>query len=230
LPIAGDIVPFSGANKDGFTLENDLPPTTNPDDVASMIRGAEADPHIIGVLVRIDSPGGTPVASEIMANTFKRTPLLVVALIREVGASGGYLAASGADTIIASPFSDVGGIGVTLSYLDNTEQNAKEGLRFVSLASAPYKDYGDPNKPLTSAERAIVERDLKLYHEQFVKIVSENRKLTIEQVNELADGSTLPGALALESGLIDALGDQETARMWFAERLEITPNEVVFCE
>jgi protease-4 len=230
IPITGDIIPYAGANKDGTTYDTDLPPTINPDDTLATLRLAESEPNILGVLARIDSGGGSPVASEVLANGFKNSSLPVVALIREIGASGAYMLATGAGTIIASPFSDVGSIGVTLSYLENTAKNTQEGLQYISLASAKFKDYGNPDKPLTSAERDLIERDLKIYHEQFVKEVAENRNLPIEQIAELADGSSMPGSLALENNLIDALGDQETARAWFAEQLEISPEEVIFCE
>ena len=228
IPITGDIVPYAGPELD--ESGNELPLSTNPDDTLAILRSAENDPNVLGVLARIDSSGGTPVASEIIANGFKNSSLPVVALIREIGTSGGYLIATGAKTIIASSFSDVGSIGVTLSYLENTAKNTKEGLQYISLTSAKFKDYGNPDKPLTSAERDLIERDLKIYHEQFVKEVAENRNLPIEQVAKLADGSSMAGSLALENKLIDALGDQETARAWFAEQLEISPEEVVFCE
>jgi len=228
VPIVGNIIPYAGADQDGSG--NELPPSTNADDALAMLRMAEDDPNILGVLVRVDSSGGSPVASEIIANGFKNSSLPVAALIREIGTSGAYLVATGAKTIISSHFSDIGSIGMTMSYLDNTAKNIKDGLQYVSLASARFKDYGDPDKPLTQAERALIERDLKIYHEQFVKEVAENRNLPVEQVAKLADGSSMPGSLALKDGLIDALGDQETARNWFAEKLEISPKEVIFCE
>lgn len=228
IPITGDIIPYAGADQDGSG--NELPPSTNPDDALATLHWAENDPNVLGVLARIDSSGGTPVASEVIANGFKNSSLPVIALIRETGTSGAYLLATGANTIIASPFSDVGSIGITMSYLENTVKNTKEGLQYISLASAKFKDYGNPDKPLTSAERDLIERDLKIYHEQFVKEVAENRNLTIEQVAKLADGSSMPGTLALENKLVDALGDQETARAWLAEQLKIKPEEVVFCE
>jgi protease IV len=228
VPIIGNIIPYAGADQDGSGSE--LPPSTNPDDVLNTIHTAEADPNIRGILVRIDSGGGSPVASEIIADGLKRSSLPVVSLIRERGTSGAYWVATGAKTIIASPSSDVGSIGVTMSYLDSTIKNTKEGLQFVSLASAKFKDSGSPEKPFTSVERILFERDLKIYHEQFVKAVAENRKLPIEQIAKLADGSSMPGLLALQSNLIDALGDQETARQWFATQLKIPAGEVEFCE
>lgn len=224
VPIVGDIYTDEPTSDGGESLA-----VANADDVVAMLRAAEYDPHIEGVLVRIDSLGGAPAASELIANALKRSLLPVAAVIREYGTSGAYLAATGADVIFASPFSDVGGIGISMSYLENWEKNAWEGSRFVSLVSAPFKDYGNPDKPLTYAERALLERDLELYHDHFVKEVAENRSLPAEKVAKLADGSSLPGALALENGLIDALGDQETARGWFAERLEKPLEEVTFC-
>ena len=66
--------------------------------------------------------------------------------------------------------------------------------------------------------------------EQLVKVVAENRKLPLDDVAKLADGSSMPGTLALESKLIDALGDQETARSWFAKQLGLSLAEVRYCE
>src|SRR3990167_8909236 len=199
IPITGDIVPYAGAYEDGSG--NEMPPSTNPDDTLATLRWAESDPNVFGVFVRIDSSGGSPVASEIIANGFKNSSLPVVALIREMGTSGAYLLATGAETIIASPLSDVGGIGISMSYLENSAQNTKEGLQYISLASAKFKDYGSPDKPLTLDERNLLERDLKIWHEQFVKEVAENRNLPVEQVAKLADGSSIPGSLALENNL-----------------------------
>jgi protease-4 len=200
------------------------------DQTIKAFKDVERNPDIKGLLLRIDSPGGTPVASEMIANSLKRLNIPTVALIREIGTSGGYLAATGADTIIASPFSELGSIGVTMSYLENWQKNQSEGLNFVELSSGPFKDYGSPDKPLTPQERSLLERDLKIYHAQFVKEVAENRDLPIEHVAKLADGSSMPGVLALENKLIDELGDQEEARSWFADKLGMPVEEVIFCE
>ena len=228
IPIMGDIIPYAGADQNGSWSE--MPPSTNADDVLATLYKAENETNILGIFVRIDSSGGSAVASEIISNGFKRSLLPVATFIREGANSGAYLAATGANTIIASSFSEIGSIGVNMSYLDKTAKNAKDGLQYIQLTSARFKDYGDPDKPLTFAERSLLERDLKIYHDHFVKIVSENRNLPIEQVAKLADGSSMPGSLALKNGLIDFLGDQETARDWFAEKLEISPKEVIFCE
>ena len=230
VPIAGDITTFTNTERDPADPQADAYPIANVDDVLYQLRLAESDPYVEGILVIIDSLGGTPVASEILADAIKASSLPVAALIREYGISGGYLAATGADTIFASPLSDVGSIGITMSYVENVEQNTKEGLRYVQLSSAPFKDYGDPNKPLTAAERALFERDLKIYHDEFVRQVAENRNMPVEKVEKLADGSSMPGALALERGLIDTLGNQDSTRAWFAKQLDLTVPDITFCE
>lgn len=230
IPILGDIIPYRGANMDGLTYIENMPPSVNLEDSLWAINDAETNPNITGILLRIDSSGGTPVTSQAIANTLKLSKLPVAALITEVGASGAYLIATGADTIIASPFSDVGSIGVSMSYLDNSVQNKDNGLAFVSLSSGKFKDAGITDKPLTEEERALFERDLKIYHDEFVKEVAKNRNLSVEDVQKLADGSTQPGTLALENKLIDSLGDIETARNWFGEETQTDTSEVVFCD
>ncbi len=230
LPVFGDIISYPGAEKDGMTTAVDLPPTVNPDGVESFLQAAEGDENILGVLAEIDSTGGSGSAGMAIANRIKRSSLPVAVTVRESAASAGYMIATGADTIIASPFSDIGSIGVTMSYLDATEQNANSGLAFVSLASGKFKDSGAPDKPLTAEERALFERDLTVWHDAFVQLVSENRSIPLEDVAKLADGSSMAASLALESKLIDSLGDKETARAWFAEQLKMSTEEVVFCQ
>lgn len=219
IPITGDILP-------GAQTEE----SAGADDVLASLRKAESDPELIGILLRIDSSGGAPASSEAIAEALKASRLPSMAYIREMGTSGAYLVATGADQIYASEFSDVGGIGVTMSYVQNVRQNAKDGLDFVSLASAPYKDYMNPNMPLTREERAILERDLSIYHDVFVRQVAENRSLPVENIRQLADGASMPGSLALESKLVDALGGQGDTRAWFAEQAGIKLEDVVFCE
>ena len=226
VPVVGEITTFATATEDENGL---IPLVTSMSDTLTLLDEAEYDPNIRGILMLIDSPGGSPTASMLVANELKNSSMPVASYILDVGVSGGYLIATGADTIIASPFADVGSIGVTMSYLDNTEQNANDGLKYVSLSTGKFKDSGDPNKPLTAEERALFERDLQISHDEFVKEVSENRNIPIEDVAKLADGSSMAGSLALENKLIDALGDKETARAWFANELGLQPEEVVFC-
>lgn len=203
--------------------------STNMTDTVALLEKAESELGILGVMALIDSPGGTPTAAEMITNELKKSIMPNAAYIADSGTSGGYLIASGADTIIASPFADVGSIGVTMSYLGYSKQNAEEGIEYISLSSGKFKDYGAPDKPLTDEERALLERDLAIWHDEFVRQVAANRDLSVEDVKKLADGSSMPAKLALEAKLIDAVGDKDVARNWFAKELNLSPEEVVFC-
>jgi signal peptide peptidase SppA len=229
VPVQGTIVPYDSFWSEGGESGTETVNTTG-DSIAQYIRAAEADRNIAGVLLKVDSFGGAASPAETAMNAIERTPLPTVAYIREAGASAAYLVSSAADHIVASPFAAVGSIGVTYSYVDQVEKNRKEGLHFVQLSSGPYKDTGDPNKPLSEDEVALYERDLSILHTLFVDLVAKNRGLDPVQVAAIADGSTMPGALALENGLVDAVGDEEAAKQWFAQQLNLAPQDIVLCE
>ncbi|MEA2701924.1 MAG: protease [Candidatus Parcubacteria bacterium] len=222
--VEGDIVSFAS--------ENERPQYTMAigDDVVGFISRAEADWGIEGVLVQIDSYGGIMSAASEVTDRIQALTIPNAAYIREAGASAAYLIASGADTIVTTPFADVGSIGVTMSYVEQTRQNEDTGLDFVPLSSGKYKDYGNPNRELTDEERSLFERDLEMFHKAFVSRIAANRNLSVEEVSALADGSSVPGELALEKKLVDAVGNKETVRTWFAEQLDIPVEEVIFCE
>ena len=226
IPVTGDVTTFTG-EFDEFGNEY---LTARMSDILVSIENAEIDPEIDGILTIIDSAGGSAAAGEAIAAELKKSEMPVAAYIYDVGASAAYLVATGADTIIASPFSDVGSIGVTMSYLDRSGQNKEQGIEFVPLTSAKFKDYGSPDKPLTAEERKLMERDLAVWHDEFVEQVATNRNLPVGDVAKLADGSTLPGKLALEKKLIDQIGNKEAVRWWFAGKLNMPIDGVVFCQ
>ena len=222
LPIEGVILPFAGY--DDYSL------VTTPGMVRSFIDDMTEDEFVQAVVFEINSPGGTPVASEQISEMIQDLTIPNVGLIGDLGASGGYMIAAAADTVIASPMSDVGSIGVTMSYVENSKQNEEEGLTFVELSSGKFKDAGNPNKPLSEEERALFESDLDLVHKQFVSKVALMRNLPVEKIEALADGSTMPGVRALEAGLVDALGGRALAKRHLADKLGLTEDEIVFCE
>jgi len=225
LPVEGEVHGYGIVTDD---YGNEMT-STNMKDAVSFLEQAEYEPGIYGVLALINSTGGSGAAAEQIATELKKSAMPNAAYIVDSGASAAYLIASAADTVIASPFADVGSIGVTMSYLDYSAQNEASGIEYVSLSSAIFKNYGDPDKPLTEEERSLLERDLSVWHDELVAQVAENRGLPIETVSRLADGSSMPGKLALEAELVDAVGDREVARAWFAEKLGMSAEEVVFC-
>lgn len=221
VPIHGSIAGYETAEEAYVT------PAAMRQTLAQAVR----EPGIYGVLLDIDSPGGTPAASEAIRETIVEASevLSILAHIGDYGTSGAYLAALGADAIQASPYADVGGIGITMSYLSYAEQNEQSGASFESLSTAPLKDYGNPDKPLTEAERERILSDLQVMHDTFVATVAAERGISLEEARTLADGASLPGARALEAKLVDGVGGRAQARAWFARDLGIPEEEVIFC-
>ncbi len=192
---------------------------TSADDIEYYIDKAQASDNVKAILLEIDSFGGSPVAGEEMMKAVKDSKKPVVALIRSQGLSAAYLAASGAKTIFASNFSDVGSIGVTMSYLQNAEKNQKDGMTYVSLSAGKYKDIGNPDKAITEEEKQLLMRDVNITYDYFVNLVAKNRNLSISKVKALADGSSMMGASALKNGLIDKIGILPDAKKYLAEQI-----------
>jgi protease-4 len=199
----GSLVYYS--NEGGNDASNTLDQTAS-EDVRQQIEAADADSSIKAILLQIDSPGGDPVAGEDIATALKRATKPTVALIADEGDSGAYWAATGAQTIFASANSSVGDIGVTGSYLDETKQDEQNGLTFIPLTAGKYKDMGNPDAPLTPAEKAMDLRDLNVMMQNFINTVAENRNLSVASVTAIANGSSLLGKTALKDGLIDKIG------------------------
>jgi protease-4 len=181
--------------------------------IVDALDNAAADPAIKAVIVDIDSAGGSGTAAHEVTDALRRLGKPSIALIHDMGLSAGYLVASGADSIIANKTSTIGSIGVTLSYISDFEKSKNEGLEYVQLSSAPFKDMLAPSKILTDEERALAEQVLAILHSEFVSTVARFRDLPEEQVSEIADGSPMVGSDALASGLIDGLGGIAEVKM-----------------
>ena len=222
LPIEGTILPFHGLV--GYEL------VVTPEMIESFMNGVEEEKNIDAVLIEINSPGGTPVASERIAERFRSSSLPVVGLVGDVAASGGYMVAAATDYLIASPMSDVGSIGVTMSYVEESKKNEEEGLTYVQLTTGKFKDIGNPNRPITDEERELLQADLDIIHNQFVNIVAKYRELEVSEVEALADGSSMPGLRAVEAGLVDSLGGRAEAKAVFADILKMEVDDIYFCE
>jgi protease-4 len=220
--VQGELVSFGFADEYEYTV-------TVGDELIDFLDRAEADWGIEGILLQVDSYGGSPSASFEVANRIAELELPVAAYIREAGTSAAYLIASAADTVIASPMADVGGIGITMSYLSYAQQNEDSGIEYVRLSSGEFKDAGSEDRPLSEEERAIFQRDLDLFHTQFVNRVAAHRSMTPEAVDALADGSSMAADLAVGAGLIDDVGGKAAVREWFASQLERDVEDIVLC-
>lgn len=189
--------------------DNSCDTITSSEEVVSKLKDATGNPDIKAVVLEIDSGGGSPVGAEEIAAAVKALGKPSIAWVRGSAYSAAYWIASAADTIIASNNSDIGSIGVTMSYVDNAKQNIKDGLTYNQLTTGKYKDTGTSDRILTADERSLIQRDLDIMLENFIQAIATNRHISVEKVTALADGSTMLGRMALRNGLIDQLGTQE---------------------
>ncbi len=215
IEIRGEIVPYFLYDSDGNKPDDSKGyDAVSSEEVVACIDNIQNDDDMRGVIVEIDSGGGSPFASEEIMKAIKRLNKPTVAVIRERATSGGYLIASATDKIFASDFSDIGGIGVTMSYLDYSQQNEEKGITYQQISSGKFKDTGDPDKSLNEEEWELLMRDTEIMHAMITANVAVNRDLEIEKVIKLADGSSMLGEMAQENGLIDEIGDWNSARSW----------------
>ncbi|MBS3112261.1 signal peptide peptidase SppA [Candidatus Woesearchaeota archaeon] len=185
------------------------------------------DSTIKGVIIQINSPGGTVVASQEIANAVKNIGKPSIALIREVGASGGYWVASAADEIVASEVSITGSIGVISSYLEFSDLFEKYGVSYERLVAGERKDLGVPYRKLSVNEKVVLQNKINLIHEYFIKEVAKNRKMDLEKVKNYANGEFYLGSEALKIGLIDKIGDREIALNLMKEKIGADKIQIV---
>lgn len=202
----------------------DADDVTSAEGIVYSLERAQSLPNIKAIVLDIDSYGGYPVAAEEIADTLKDVVTKpTIAVIRGAGTSAAYWVASASDIIFASTLSDVGSIGVTQSYVGQSSSVQSDGKTYYQLSTGKFKDAGDPDKPLTTEERTLFERDLQIMHNTFVKAVAENRKLALEDVATLADGSSMLGEMALEKGLIDRIGTLRDAEDYLRTEVGVEP-------
>jgi len=219
--VYGEIVGYAEEYLEDYTY-------TTSDEVLSYLDSINQNSDIQAIIVQINSGGGDGFAGEEIRDALRRSEKLVIALVRGVCASAAYELAIGADKIYARETSDIGSIGVTMSYLDYSQQNKEEGLIFRQLSAGEFKDAGRPDKKLTEEERALFMRDINKIQEIFIETVAEYRNMDIETVREYADGSTMLGIDAKEVGLIDEIGDLEDVKQYLRDEFSIEPILCVY--
>ena len=205
LPIKGIIV--SDDEITGIFGEEN----TVSSDVLERLDSIEKDGSIKSVVLEINSPGGTVVASKEIAERIKKLNKPVVAWIREYGASGAYWIASSSDYIVADELSVTGSIGVIGSYLEFSRLFEKYGVGYERMVAGDYKDTGTQYKKLAKNERELLQKKLDLIHKRFKDDVSVNRNISSEKMDDIANGIFYLGYEAYDLGLVDKLGNKEDA-------------------
>lgn len=180
-------------------------------EVLENIRRFRDDASVKGFVIAINSPGGEVGPSQSIYREIKRLrdsdrrPVIVA--INSVGASGGYYIALGADSIYANPGSITGSIGVIMEMPNVEGLMQKVGVQMQVVKSAEHKDIGSPFREMSPADREVLGAMVQDVYSQFVEVVSAERKQSREKLAPLVDGRVLSGRQAMQSGLIDRLGN-----------------------
>lgn len=193
---------------------------TDSRDRDEMFEKIAADDAVRAVILRINSPGGTTAGAEALYASLravaKEKP--VVAVLSEVAASGGYVAAIGTDHIVARGNTLTGSIGVIMEYPDLTRVMERIGVAMETVRSSPLKAEPSPFRETSPAARAVDEALVTESYGWFRGLVAERRGLEGAALDAVANGQVFTGRLALENGLVDELGGEPEALAWLESR------------
>jgi protease-4 len=180
-------------------------------DIIPLVRQAAADSEVKAILLRIDSPGGSVVASDEIYHALKGCSKPIVVSMGELDASGGFYISMAAQYLVANPNTLTGSIGVISEFPEASQLMKNLGVTVAVIKSGAVKDMGSMYRPMTDDEKAIWQQVIDETYASFVKIVADGRHLSLDQVYALADGRVFTGRQALALGLVDALGYEEDA-------------------
>ena len=188
-----------------------------------LLKKVEESDKVKGVIIRIDSPGGTTAGSEAIYEAVRKISKgkPVVAVMDTVAASGGYITALAADRIVARGNTITGSIGVIFSFPEVSKLLDTIGVKMEELKSGDMKAEPSPYKPVTEKTRAVSMEMVRDGFNWFTGLVAERRNLPLPRVIELSDGRVYTGRQALDVKLIDELGGEEIAVAWLETEKKI---------
>ena len=203
---------------------------TSAEDVIEDLRDFREDSTIKAIVLRIDSPGGSVAPSQEIHDAVKKAVDIkpVVVSMGSLAASGGYYIAVAGQQIVANPGTMTGSIGVIMEFANYEELLKKIGWQNIVVKSGRFKDIGSPNRPMTDADRQLLQTMIDDVQSQFVTAVAQGRNLSLEKVREVADGRVMTGQQALKAGLVDKLGGLDTAIDLAAELAGVVDPKVVY--
>lgn len=184
------------------------------DGISKAIRDARRDSTIKAIVLRVNSPGGSALASEVIWREMvlaKQVKPVIVSM-GDVAASGGYYISAPADTILADPTTITGSIGVFGMYFSLKEgMNKKLGINVETVTTNNHSDFGSLYRPLTAEERAVAQLGVEDIYQSFIGHVSEGRNIPVTKVDEIGQGRVWSGANAINIKLIDQFGGLKAA-------------------
>jgi len=207
-------------------------PAVGSETLIDSIRKVRNDSRVKAIILRIDSPGGSAVASDViwrelmLARSDKAGKPLVVSM-SDLAASGGYYIAVAAPTIVAEPGTLTGSIGIYGGKLVTGGTYGKLGMTIESVSKGRYAELNSPVRPFNEDERAKIEQQLRAFYDLFLKRVAESRRMTPERVDQVGQGRVWTGRQAKEIGLVDELGGLDRAVALAKQRARIAPDAEV---
>lgn len=223
------VVTIEGEIKDG----GDGPGMTGERDAVQRIRAVRESPDYAALVVRIDSPGGSPVASELIRRELelvKKAGKPVVASFGDYAASGGYWVALGADTIVTDPMSITGSIGVFGMMPTFEKAIDRLSLGTGGVSTSPLADAMNPLKSVTPEYGKMMELSVARIYRDFISLVAKGRKMDEQKVAALAQGRVFTGRQAIDMGLADTLGGLDVALARAAEMANVPGAQAEFIE
>lgn len=207
---------------EGEIVSGDAEGVISSDKFAKEIRKARKDDNIKAIVLRVNSPGGSVLASEVIWREMveaKRVKPVYVSM-GEVAASGGYYISAPADTIVAQPNTITGSIGIFGLWFNTKELlNDKLGITTDVVETGELSDFMNPTRDLTEVERKIVQTSVEKGYETFISKVAEGRGMNPEDVKAVASGRVWTGNQAIERGLVDVLGGLDDTIELAAQRI-----------
>ncbi|EEX92810.1 protease IV [Vibrio orientalis CIP 102891 = ATCC 33934] len=222
------VVVASGAIMDG----SQPPGTVGGDTTAALLRQARNDDKVKAVVLRVDSPGGSAFASEVIRNeieALKEAGKPVVASMSSLAASGGYWISMSADRIVAQPTTLTGSIGI-FSVITTFEKGLNNlGIYTDGVGTSPFSDVGVTTGLSDGASQAF-QMGIEHGYNRFIGLVSQSRDIPLENVDDVAQGRVWTGQDALEFGLIDKIGDFDDAVKLAAELAKVEQYNIYWVE
>jgi protease-4 len=188
------------------------------------IRKARRNENVKAIVLRVNSPGGSALASEVIWRELEeaRKSKPVIASMGELAASGGYYIAAASDTIVAQPNSITGSIGIfALWFNAQGLLNNKLGITTDVVKTGELSDFLSPTRKISELEKSIFQQQVEEGYDIFLSRVSEGRKMDKEEVMKVASGRVWTGNQAKENGLVDVLGSLEDAITIAAKKAEV---------
>lgn len=208
------------------------PGTIGGDSTARYLKKARLNEQVKAVVLRVDSPGGSAYASEIIrqeVELLKAAGKPVVASMGSVAASGGYWISASANKIIAAPTTITGSIGIFGFFMTLENTLSRIGIHTDGVGTTDIAGFG-VTRPLTDGMSKIFQLGIERGYQDFIEIVSTNRNMTLQQVDNIAQGRVWSGIRAKEIGLVDELGDLDDAIVIAAELAQISHYDTLLIE